>query len=44
MSYFYIEDDKIGSNFNKNFFGAVKETLSKTGRAGLNRPALHSLF
>ena len=35
MSHFYIEDDKTRSNFNKNFFAAVKETLFRNRRAGL---------
>ena len=44
MLHFYTEDDKTGSDFNENYFGAVKERLSKTGRAGLNRLALPCLF
>ena len=36
MSHFHIEDDKI--------LVAVKERLSKTGRARLNRLALPCLF
>jgi len=43
MSHFYTENDKTRSNFNKNFFAAVKERLFKTRKSKAIKPC-SSLF